>query len=335
MIAINTLVQKLFSYVLLAVFSVQPTPDVPQLPIDPATRTVATPLAPAPGPPLPLELVDLFFDFLPPTDVWTAQRICKGWHNRFWGYGQPRREQLTESELVFGPHKWRHYYGLEVTDAPPIPETILQLLDQECHIWPGRKVHDTHLLTLIPKGLTLDRLGELIQRPLNGGKDTKYKYYDQSTQKEHGDKPVSDSYWVLMTRHILPNSRNKIYDEQRALVAQQAQHTLMAYAMPSAIEAAASILTHFVQHGERLYGDGEQDTHGWNDSKQFDWWTLIHCEEKVNNNQSPVVVGGFSRAGLGISIDHGFGWNHYYGVSACLVSWPRRQIGVWPLIAVR
>ena len=321
MIATNTPAGKSALLACAALFFVQLSAAVPQPTTPPVVSSREMPayvtnLATR----LPLELVDLLFDLLPPIDVWTTQRICKGWHNRFWSYGQPRREQLTESELVFGPHKWRHYYGLEVTDAPPIPETILQLLDQECHIWPGRKVRDTHLLTLIPKGLTLNQLAELIQRPLNGHVTT-YRYYDDYTKNERGDQAVPASYWALMTRHILPDSRSKTLDQHQALVAQQAQRTQVPYAMPKAIEAATSTLTHFVQHGERLYGDDKQDVRGWNDNKQSTWYTYTRCEERVNNNQSPVVVGGFSPAGLCVFFNNVSGWS-VYGVAACCALGP-------------
>ena len=268
---------------------------------------------------LPRELVDSIFDLLPPTDVWTTQRVCKSWHNRFWGYDKERREQLTEPERAFGASKWLKYYGLEVTDAPRVPAEILALLDQECGIWPGRKVAETHLLTLIPKGLTLNQLAELIQLPLNGGHPTEYRDYSDYVNDAYGTTPVPASYWVLMARHILPNSRNQTLDHQRALVAQQAQRTGFPYAMPGVVEAAASIVTHFVEHGELLYGDGKQDVHAWNDNKQPEWYTYTRCEQKVNNNQPSVVVGSFSSAGLYVFLTSPSG-HRVYGVSAVVRS---------------
>ena len=124
-----------------------------------------------------------------------------------------------------------------------------------------------------------------------------------------------------MTRHILPDSRSKTLDQHQALVAQQAQRTQVPYAMPKAIEAATSTLTHFVQHGERLYGDDKQDVRGWNDNKQPDWHIYTRCEEKLNNNQCPVVVGGFSPAGLFVDSYFDIVWD-YCGVSACFVFGP-------------
>ena len=327
MIATNTPARKSALLACAALFFVQLSAAVPQLTTPPVVSSREMPayvtnLATR----LPLELVDLIFDLLLPTDVWTTQRVRKGWHNRFWRYGQSRREQLTEPKSAFGTSKWHKYYGLQVTDAPYVPAEILALLDQECCIWPGKKVAETHLLTLIPKGLTLNRLAELIQHPLNGGHSTEYLeltgYYEQYLGKGLGNQPVLASYWVLMTRHILPNSRSKSWNDQRLLVAEQAQRARVAYVMPRAIEAATCILTHFVQHGERMYGEeeglygrGEPMQGAVEQASQASLWTYIRCEEKVDNNQFAVVVGGFSSIGLLIGLNH-YPPNNHTGVSA-------------------
>ena len=272
---------------------------------------------------LPLELVDLILDLLPPADVWATQRVCKACHNRFWSYDQLRREQLTLTDLAFGAGKWLKYYGLKVSDVPPVPLEIYALLDQECRIWPGRRVRDTHLLTLIPKGLTLNHLEELIQHPLNGDHATQYHdrkdCYEPYVGRELGDKAIPASYWVLMTRHILPDSRNKHYSQHQALVAHQAQRTRVPYVMPRTIEAIAGIVTHFVEHKERLYGDDKQDVLVWHDSKQSNSYTYTRCAEKVNGNQWSVVVGCFFSGGLGVYSLYDI-WDDFCGVGG-VVRW--------------
>lgn len=75
--------------------------------------------------------------------------------------------------IAFGKVEWEKYFG-DVGVEPPLPENINEILKSQCVYWPDKRVEDTHLLVLIPKtvdgnALTLNSLGELIQRPRGGG----------------------------------------------------------------------------------------------------------------------------------------------------------------------
>ena len=48
----------------------------------------------------------------------------------------------------------------------------------------------------------------------------------------------------------------------------------------------------YVQTGKKLYSDSP--------------YTYTRCQEKVNNNQWPVAIGGFAALGLGV---HGNDWD--------------------------
>jgi hypothetical protein len=89
-----------------------------------------------------------------------------------------------------------------------------------------------------------------------------------------------------MTRDVLPGSRSKTYDAQKAFVAAHASRLNLPYEMPDALSAATAILLHHARTGERLYTD--------------DPWTYTRCQEKVGKNDHPVVVGGFSSGGLSV-----------------------------------
>jgi hypothetical protein len=177
------------------------------------------------------------------------------------------------------------------------------ILDGPCPFWPSKKVRDTHLLVLIPATVggvpfTLNRLGELIQHPKNGGHSTKYRFYPEYTKARIGEGSSPRSYWVLMTRDVLPGSKNKVHAAQKELVATYASQ---GYALPSGLEAATAILLHHAREGERLFGD--------------DPWTFTRCQEQVDNNRYPVAVGGFSSGGLNVHYD--LRVHHNFGVS-CL-----------------
>ena len=195
-------------------------------------------------------------------------------------------EQLKKSsipKIAFGKAKWEKYFG-DVGVEPPLPKDIVEVLKSPCPYWSGKRIEETHMLVLIPqtvngRPLTLNTLQELIQSPQGGGHATKYSGYYELAQKEIGSQPVSPSYWALMTKDVLPNSRNKNYAEQQALIKGP-------YVVPGALETATGILMHHVQTGERLYSDSPD--------------TYTRCQEKLSNGYR-VVVGSFGPAGLGVS----------------------------------
>ena len=196
---------------------------------------------------------------------------------------QTQSKQTIYPKEAFGPKEWETHFG-EVGKAPPLPKDIEQILNSPCSYFNGKKVRETHLLTLIPKTvngqpLTLNSLGELIKSPKKGH-STKYSDYYEITQKEIGGQSVPSSYWALITKDVLPNSRSKTYAEQQALIKGP-------YAVPGALEIATGILMHHAQTGERLYSDSPD--------------TYTRCQEKLSNGYR-VVVGSFGSSGLSVSI---------------------------------
>ena len=182
---------------------------------------------------------------------------------------------------------WERYFDA-VGEDPVLPDGLEAIMDSPCPFWVGRQVRDTHLLALIPshvagQPLTLDYLGDLITRPQGEDHGTKYRYYWDGIRKAIGNQSPSSSYWVLMTKDVLPGSRDKSYRDQCALVERH-----QGYAVPGALEAAVVVLLHHVRSGERLYSDNP--------------YTYTRCRERVRGLQ--LVVGGFSSGGL--SVDNNY-----------------------------
>lgn len=196
-------------------------------------------------------------------------------------------------QVAFGAADWNTYFG-DVGENPPLPNNIQEILQSPCPFWPDKKVEETHFLCLIPKTvngipLTLNSLEDFVKSPLQGI-PTGYRTYASRVQTEHGSEPLEKSYWVLMTKDVLPNSRNKPYDVQRTLVESNSN-----YQMPHAIEAAVVILMHTYKSGTYIYTRSEPK------------WTSTRCQEKVDSGQFPVIVGGLLADGIiinGNDFDH-------------------------------
>jgi hypothetical protein len=220
------------------------------------------------------------------------------------------REAAKDVRLLavktLGEVEWKHYFG-DIEPAPDLPGDIDDTLDSACPFWPDRKVRDTHLLVLLPatvdgKPFTLNLLSELIKNPRSGGHKTQYSWYDGDVQEQVDAVSPAASYWLLMTRDVLPESRNKTYADQKELVAVHASRTGLPYELPKALEAAAAILTHHVRSGERLYGDSP--------------WTYTRCQKWIlhQSKEYPAIVGGFGSSGLDVHV-HYYDGTHDIGVA--------------------
>lgn len=149
---------------------------------------------------------------------------------------------------------------------PPLPWNIHQILDSKCPVYgdqlkPDRthyKIKDTHILYLIPgEFATLHHLEENILKPY-GAKtcpkgDTHPFQFASFVHKEHGDAPFLDTHWVLMTKDILPGSREKTWKDQVAIITTLKKKAFTAYDPPTLQESYAAILLHKVATGQSLF----------------------------------------------------------------------------------
>ena len=198
------------------------------------------------------------------------------------------------SGKVFGKEEWASYFG-DVGSEPPIPPDLNVILGRSCPFWPGSSIRDTHLLVLVPvavngKPFTLDLLGSLVENPRGGGRSTKCCYQSNDVKKEFGSRqPLScNSYWALVTKSVLPDSQCRTFEEQELFVAEYERKTGLKYVIPSPLEAATAILSHYVRSGERICPDSPR--------------TYTRCTGTIDHIY-PVYVGLFSLQGLNIGID--------------------------------
>ncbi|MHA7878032.1 MAG: hypothetical protein ACX93T_03905 [Bacteroidota bacterium] len=195
------------------------------------------------------------------------------------------------SKGAFGKASWGQYFG-DVGVEPLLPDDIDKIWNSNCPFWPDKKVGDTHLLVLIPATVngspfTLNLLEELVSSPpiTTRSYATRYRLYNHKVQKAYGDSAPGRSYWILMTKEILPSSRDKDYVAQQRLVADYAREHKLGYTLPSVLEATTAVLTHYVRSGKQLYTNDPS--------------TYTRCFEQIDGPY-PVAIGGFSDEGLHI-----------------------------------
>ena len=191
--------------------------------------------------------------------------------------------------IAFGKADWWKYFG-DIEFEPPLPANIEEILNEPCSFWPDKKVKETHLLVLIPntvneRPFTMNYLEELVQEP-KSGHATKYHYYTNYEKDAIGDKSYP-SHWVLMTKNIIPGSRDTWRDECHDMIANHSKKTGLPYELPHLLEATASIFIHYVKTGERLYIE---------DPHTYTW------SQDVDTNTNLLSVGCFGTNGLHVGI---------------------------------
>jgi hypothetical protein len=193
---------------------------------------------------------------------------------------QPRPKEVMMPDSAFGKAKWAQYFG-DIGIEPPLPANIHDILNATCPIFSGKLVHETHLLTLIPQTLnsqplTLQKLGELVQRPLQGPA-TKYRYFSLG---QYNDQPTARSHWTLLSGDVIPNSRSKNYAAQ-----QQVAAAFGGYEISNVLDTAVTLFMEHVQSGTKLYSNSPL--------------TYARCQDKYSANYQ-LAVGDFAAGGLNV-----------------------------------
>ena len=248
---------------------------------------------------LPDELVLKIFSYLNLATLGTIYCVSKAWK-------QLANEPIVNEpnlwktaiyrEIAFGNDKWAQCFGTNVVKNEDNREEFSSLPSDDfiadCKkfksIFPERNAKDSLMLVRLPKtlngGLTLKSLGELAKKCFSAS-DTGYRIIWATIIQEQGDKSIDKSQWVLMTKDVLPGSRDKSYGEQQKIVADLAKKSLISYEVPETLEAAACILSQYFGSNIRLFSDNP--------------WTYTRCKEKVQDFQT--VIGCFAPAGLHLS----------------------------------
>lgn len=199
---------------------------------------------------------------------------------------------------TYGPEAWEKLGCIVVGKRPPVP-TINW--DEKDPFFPGKTLGETSILVFIPEEIVFNRrLRAITLNVLEEISGQKFGTYSNSVREEYGNTPI-ESGWVLMTKDIIPESREKSFDVQKTLVEMQGQGK--GYRIPKAGEITAGILLH-AQSGEQLY-----------DAKPA--ITYTRCEETVGPNKLLVCV-GFLNALNGLQIDISPVDGKFYGMGAVL-----------------
>ncbi len=216
--------------------------------------------------------IALYLDF---KNLHAFSQVSKGCHGMVSKINEERKAAFKE--ITFGKKEWHKYLGLNVVIEPPLPHDIIQILNGPCPADPAKKVRDTHILTLIPKDLSLKSLENLTTNSF-------LKYFSNFpicffTSKNFPKNvssfvdPNEKSYWILIKKDIIGGSdlingtRNKTKDEQKERLMNISKENRVHYTLPTTLEAVVSF-AHLAILKE-TYTD-----------KDPDHSTFMHCQEE-------------------------------------------------------
>ncbi|MEM1282594.1 MAG: hypothetical protein AAGG81_03490 [Chlamydiota bacterium] len=208
---------------------------------------------------------------------------------------------------VYDETAWKKYFDYDIEgEIPERPsetitsEIITQMTktEQKCEL----EGTPTFSLTLIPKGLNLEKLEFVIKKPIEGKGTSLWPIYNP-IRKTIGNETVDKTYWVLFYERIIQGTRNKHYKDQKAIVRQKtfsnSQGTL-----PGFLEALTCIAFKRAVTGERLFSNYSKHTPD----------SYIRCKEKIDQN--PLMIGGFSHLGIHLRREDKY-QRQYVGATAC------------------
>lgn len=252
---------------------------------------------------LPEELFQLIFSYY--ADFKTLQSIClvnKQWKHLLENSNSYKR--FVYEKLAFNSQKWNVYFGDGTTNEESLeeefnslPDHIFEILKSPCQAFPGKKIGETHILVRIPRRinsqpLTLDSFKTLVNSCENVKKMYNgYGYVSSSLSKIVSKESVKRSQWILMTKDILPKSKNTSYEQKQLLIQQLSMKTLNSYEMPDALEASVCIWIYNLATETPIFGFNPPI------------YTSTRSNEAASNNiSSNICVGGFYKP-RGIYID--------------------------------
>ena len=211
-------------------------------------------------------------------------------------YQRNDRKIAINTDNFFGLSHWEKYIGSPIGFIPEIPVDIDGVLESPCPFWDDKKIKDTHMLVLIPTNingtpLTINNFETLLNLE-DLGLTSAYRGFDQIIKKDLGCNAIYRSYWVLMTRDVIPESKNKeleMFDKNEL------------YNLPTTLEAIICILTEYIKNRTTCFKDDREPV-------------FTRCSETTEKDKLPAVVGSLNEKGLFLT--HDFFDDDFGGIAA-------------------
>lgn len=111
--------------------------------------------------------------------------------------------QYLKKADLFDRHFWKEYFNYEIRDE--LPPNIDAVLQMPCPFWKEKRVTETHMLAVIPRGMNLDVFTKLFRTQRLGNK---VNISDESLNLTYSYKNSRSSrpVCILMPKEVIPQS---------------------------------------------------------------------------------------------------------------------------------
>jgi hypothetical protein len=254
------------------------------------------------------------FEYLSVTELALQGRVCSEWkeasnNNYLWvthlikhglsGYV----DHKSPKDLFANPHltiafdaaHWSKCISYSA-QGPRLRWDILEILNLNCPFWPDKKIGETHILALVPKNVSSLTTKEMISLNLRSfctliksatGKIA-LRYISNEILLNHG-ATETESQWVLVTKDVIPGSRNCSYPQQKELIAKLKAIKNLRYMVPQLFPLTAAVLLEKIRSGATYFG--------------HEPWTNTRCQESSPDKAHQVIFGSSTEKGPAIAYD--------------------------------
>jgi hypothetical protein len=190
-----------------------------------------------------------------------------------------------------GVGEWKKL-NVEVNDAPKISKEMFEFLTSVCPISGGGKVHETHQVLLLAKGVRASDMEELTKGKREGHGKLHGSYIDKMPTESWNRSGSEKSEWSVMyvgdmekDNGIIPNSKREDWDKQQEEVE---KYKKKGYGIVTAREVIMHTLMRYVETGEKILSCNIREV-AYMYTRTIDTWSQSSCH---------VYVGGFYKYGL-------------------------------------
>lgn len=230
---------------------------------------------------LPNEIVEEIFFHLNLSDIHIFSQVNKRLH--LLANNDETLRRVIYKVIAFTPEDWIFHFGFNCENdselsIKSLPKNICKILKGPCPYFPGKKLWETHHMTWIPAGFSINRFWQLSTIP------TRIVGYVE----EIADQIFPYSGWILMSKTIINGSLAKDFEMQERMVCNSKCENFTV-SVPSILEALISITTNIIKTGNIIF-------------ERFP----IRCQESfANESQSIIYFAEDDESYPGINVSSG------------------------------
>lgn len=215
--------------------------------------------------PLPNEILPGILEHLTEIDLARCSQIGTYWNKIV-------NQIPVKNVNVFDGEIWKKIYKFVIDgEVPEIPiglKKMVRCLDNK--VTKNEAYHPSCSLILIPKGLTFNKIKDLLQSSHAQHFGFQFSEHCESLLlQEFGDVSIDRSYWALMTNEVVEGTQNLEYANQLYLIQKElGPH----YNVPNLLEGTVNTLMNHAGLGVFPYGPESSNTHL---EETFNEWNLV------------------------------------------------------------